>query len=667
MSACSSSHKMMAAVLTAGLLTVSAARAQYAWSADFNNMSTPAGMMLRGNATMPINSGVSNTACLALTPASQGMQGDVVLPRFWGDDETPADVSVRFSLKFGGNSSGVLGDGFSLSIVNGIPEVLGDEEGFEPGPSFEFDTFENDDEGVTDGGLGVRWPNTGSYRHTWGGAPNRLSGIFPDRNAWYSMDIRARLHSKSSTVKVNGAVKADQEAWNPSTIIHPDGRIILAARTGDAFNSHLIDNLSVEVTPYPIFRQQPASQQVTSGTSVLFEAQTNFNTLPWRGISTFTLVSSVTSEWQIRHPGGAWTAVPDNTLPLLWGPDAEPFIVFSNLREDRGLWEGDDPAWSINGTEVRCVLTWHNGYTTATQPATLRLMPQPQEFPGNITLWNSFPQGSASVAWPHEEGKVLRLTPAEPDCSGGFVFDELANNNLGEPRLLDSFIGTFQYRGSAASEPRADGFSFNLAGDLSATLPPGAGEEGAGTGLTVSFDAYSNGSDDPTGIDVLWEGQRLARMPMAADALFSEEWITFYIRINFAGTLDLAIGGNAILTDLPLPGWAGIPAAKMAFYGRTGTFWQQQDVRELAVWFTATTVQQFVPELTLQPWGPNAISLQWNVSSTDVWELFESADLIAWTKNTSTPVGNGPSRQVFIETNQLRRFFRLQQRPPGGQ
>jgi hypothetical protein len=86
-------------------------------------------------------------------------------------------------------------------------------------------------------------------------------------------------------------------------------------------------------------------------------------------------------------------------------------------------------------------------------------------------------------------------------------------------------------------------------------------------------------------------------------------------------------------------------------------------VRELAVWFTATTVQQFVPELTIQPWGVNALALQWNVSPTDQWELYESPDLVTWTKNTATPASNGPSRMIFIETNQPRRFFRLQQNP----
>src|SRR6187402_150547 len=150
MSVCSYPHKMLAAALTAGFVFASAARAQYSWSANFNDMLTPPGMMLRGNATMPIISGVSNTACLALTPAARGMQGDVVLPKSWGDDEAPADVSVRFSLKFGGNNNGVLGDGFSVSIVNGIPDVLGDEEGFGPGPSFEFDTYENNEGGPTE-------------------------------------------------------------------------------------------------------------------------------------------------------------------------------------------------------------------------------------------------------------------------------------------------------------------------------------------------------------------------------------------------------------------------------------------------------------------------------------------------------------------------------------
>lgn len=662
-----SSHKLRAAAFAAAALFTTAAHGQYSWSADFNNQLTPPGMMLRGNAVMQMNTGVSSTACLALTPASRGMQGDVLLPQFWGADESPAEMRIRFSLKLGGNNNGVLGDGFSVSVVNGIPEFLGDEEGIGPGPFYEFDTYDNQEGGAEEGGLGIKWPNYFKYRKVWNDGLNKLAGLFPSRTSWYSVDIHSFLHSKQQVIRVNGDIEVDmQNAGPPPVINYGDARIVFAARTGDAYNAHLIDNLSVDVTPYPIFRQQPQSRQVTSGTSVLFEAQTNFNTLPWRGIGTFTLVSSVTSEWQIRHPGQDWVAVPDTTVSLLWGPDARPAVVFNNLREDRGLWEGDDPALAIDGTEVRCVLRWHNGYTTTTQPAVLRLMPQPGEFPGQtVTLWNCFPQGAASVEWPHEEGKVLRLTPALPDRSGGFVFEEFSHTITGEPLLFGDFVATFQYRGSSASEIRADGISFNIGSDLPASIPPGVGEEGAGTGLTFSFDAYSNGPDDPTAIDVLWKGQRIARAPMPADWLFNDEWITFYVRVT-NGRLDLALNGSAILSDIPLTNWLGIPAARLAFYGRTGSFWQQQDVRELAVTARTTVLGQFVPDLVVQRTAPGTLTFEWTETLIEPWDLYESSDLVNWIRNTVPPVFENETRRVTQDMNHARRFYRLQRRSYGG-
>src|SRR5204862_93375 len=124
------------------------------------------------------------------------------------------------------------------------------------------------------------------------------------------------------------------------------------------------------------------------------------------------------------------------------------------------------------------------------------------------------------------------------------------------------------------------GISFNIASDLSNTQSPAAAEEGAGSGLRICLDAYANGPEDPTGIEIIWKNQLIARLPFSADEIFGDDWTTFYVRIDHYGRLDLASNGMSILSNITLPGWTGIPMPKLGFYGRTGSFYQQQDVRE---------------------------------------------------------------------------------------
>lgn len=618
-------------ILLTALLLPAPLRAQYQWSAAFDNNATPEGMLLRGNASI-------QNGALVLTPATGGMQGDAILPKFWPEGQTPAAFSLRCTAKMNGNSGGVIGDGWSISLNDGIPSWLVGENGAGNGPKFIFDTWA-DSTDATDGGAKLWMPN-GMSRQTVSAAPNRLSALIGDRNDWHAVEFSAQAWRQQGSVTYRGNSLISRSGSDSATpVIHADGRLILGARTGDAFNAHQFDNISVTVTPYPVFTVQPQGVQITSGTTPLFEAQTNFNTLPWLGLSTFTLAASATTTWQAKHPGGEWTNIPETTEPILWGADAAPRLILRSVREDQPLWDGDDAALSADGTQFRCVLNWHNGYTTATQPATLRLMPLPQELPGAITLFNAFPRGHAQVTFPHEEGKVLRLTPASPDCLGGFVFEEISRTPQGQPQQVTAFSAQFQYRGSLASGMRADGFSFNVAADLpgmTGDIPAGAGEEGAGTGLTISFDAYENGPEDPAGIDIRWGGQLVLRRPLPPDAVFNDDWITAFVRVESDGTLDLAVNGSALVFDLPLTAWSGLREPRLAFYGRTGALWQQQDIRELSVSAVAAPVvippPALVPQLFIhRNAAQHQVTVSWQTAGAETWQLQQSANLQQWT------------------------------------
>src|SRR5262249_13597659 len=91
---------------------------------------------------------------------------------------------------------------------------------------------------------------------------------------------------------------------------------------------------------------------------------------------------------------------------------------------------------------------------------------------------------------------ILVLTTNGGGLLGGFLTADLAPG-----RVVRGFTATLQLRIADGSGPPADGFSFNWATDL----PNGVlGEEGGGSGLTVSFDTYNNFPGDAPAIDVKW-------------------------------------------------------------------------------------------------------------------------------------------------------------------
>ncbi len=100
--------------------------------------------------------------------------------------------------------------------------------------------------------------------------------------------------------------------------------------------------------------------------------------------------------------------------------------------------------------------------------------------------------GSASVAGSGGVGNsgVLALTPAALNQEGSFIIDDLDPGS----RVNGFFVAFNLHMGNGTAVP-ADGISFNFATDL-ASGP--FNEEGSGSGLTITFDAYDNSTGDNT-------------------------------------------------------------------------------------------------------------------------------------------------------------------------
>lgn len=222
--------------------------------------------------------------------------------------------------------------------------------------------------------------------------------------------------------------------------------------------------------------------------------------------------------------------------------------------------------------------------------------------PGTV-LYNAGAAPGPSVATTGGVGNsgVLKLTVAQNSQHGTF----LITNRLDGLRSVSSFVVNFKLRLGNANPPgpqnAADGFSFNFADDL----PNGSfanAEEGAGTGLTVSFDTYDNGGSEAPAIDVKFGGITVATTPMDPAVLFTEpNFVDVQIVLNADGTLNVSYAGNPIYSSLAT-GYTPM-AGRFGFAGRTGGANENCFIDELGI-TTVPLPQPFV--LSANPVGTGA-------------------------------------------------------------
>jgi hypothetical protein len=219
------------------------------------------------------------------------------------------------------------------------------------------------------------------------------------------------------------------------------------------------------------------------------------------------------------------------------------------------------------------------------------------------------PDGTAVYGNARVDEGILKLTDGLNSQQGSFVTDPTLPSLLGfdatfQVRLADSTCCT------SGADPRpADGFSFVVAPDI-----PDAsfGEEGAGTGLIVAFDAWDNGgADTAPAIDVVWggpgsvldtvsmaeprEGGRDPVTEIPTDPVTAEpmtlstagypagEFVPVRIQLDPDGTVDVSYKGVLVLDEVAIPDFTSIADARFGFGARTGGANQAHWVDDLEV------------------------------------------------------------------------------------
>src|SRR5262245_40114546 len=109
---------------------------------------------------------------------------------------------------------------------------------------------------------------------------------------------------------------------------------------------------------------------------------------------------------------------------------------------------------------------------------------------------NQVPAGTTVNGVANVTSGALHLTDAgQASVNGGFVIPDPAGG-----KRVGNLHGQWNSLVGGGQNGGADGYSFNWGTDLAAS---GVGEEGTGTGLSVTVDTFDNGGGE-TGIEIKW-------------------------------------------------------------------------------------------------------------------------------------------------------------------
>jgi len=129
--------------------------------------------------------------------------------------------------------------------------------------------------------------------------------------------------------------------------------------------------------------------------------------------------------------------------------------------------------------------------------------------PGSALAGNAFVDTSGGVG----NSGVLKVTTAGPGQQGAFY----VNDFVGGAPVVNFVVSARVAIGGGTQRP-ADGMAFAFGNDVGA--PPNTfGEEGVGTGISVTFDTWdNNGADTAPAIEILYGGVVIASQSMATNA-----------------------------------------------------------------------------------------------------------------------------------------------------
>lgn len=187
---------------------------------------------------------------------------------------------------------------------------------------------------------------------------------------------------------------------------------------------------------------------------------------------------------------------------------------------------------------------------------------------------------------------VIKLTDAFNGLEGSMIIDDLDGG-----AEITGFTASFKMKIGGGTVTPADGLSFNFAPDL----PDWSfGEEGAGTGLTISFDTFDNGGGEAPSIEVKRGGIVIASVKGNLNLFRTDDFVEVAVQISPGGTLNLTVNGSPVFTGLA--GAFVSSPGRFGFGARTGGFNDNHWIDDLQITTTSAPPEHpFV--ISLAPLG----------------------------------------------------------------
>ncbi len=576
---------------------------------DFNECTAepctaPAGTAIYGSARITPTGGTADSGVLRVVEVGPGVTGAWVINDFRAG-EAIAGFTMAFNAHVDDGTTPPA-DGYSVSWGTDVPDgtQATAEEGAGTGLIVAFDLW--DSGGGEAPAIDIKWQGqTIAHRNV----PTDTIESGPGFE-----EVLINLETDGTVdVVVGGQLIYNNVVLSNFTSL-AGAKFAFAARTGGANNNYFFDDVAIDTLPFtgPIaFVQQPADTVALAGQTATLTAAVND---PAR--STF--------QWQARAPGGT-------TFTNIAGATTSSFALPT-------LALGD------TGTDFRLIATAaSNTITSRVARVTVVTIDQPTptasyDFNDGLLPAGTAVFGSATVA---PDGGVngsgvVKLTINANDQIGSFI---VTNLNPGE--AVYGFTASYMVRFGGGSAVPADGMSFVWSDDL-AEGP--FGEDGAGSGLVVTFDIYDNGGGEAPAIDVSYGGVLLATTKVPIGVLRTgDAFVPVVIRVENDGTLDVVYNNQVIYYDLQLPEFAGFTDGRFGWGARTGGLNENQWIDDIQI-STDTTAP---PRLTISRVGNN-VTVTWNQGQ------LQSAPSITgpWTTETGAT-----SPMTFNNTTGMR-FFR---------
>ncbi|MEO7297125.1 MAG: hypothetical protein ABI042_00965 [Verrucomicrobiota bacterium] len=598
---------------TAGVNTIAAnstasftAFATPQFYANFNDAAIPSGTAVYGNAFINGGSGFGGSPMLDLTEATANQNGSFII-----EDLNAGQVVGSFTASFrvrSGGGSAQPAEGFSFNLGSDLPSgTFGSLDGNSLGLAVIFDAFNQG----TDASSSLA-PEAPAIDIKLGGnfvAHKAVGKLLRTGVDYADVLIKADLDGKL-TVVMNGSLVYSNLVVYTNKV---GGRFALSGITGGAFQTHYIDDLGI--TTVGLADSVPPTITSAAGTGDL-------------GCSSLTEVKVVFSEAVSSTADNAGNYSLSGAVSISGVTRISPSTVVLTT--------------SLQNTNTSYTLTVNNVQDTALVPNTIAANSTKTftSFIGSTAKFYTefcvLPPNAAIYGDAVLDQGILKLTSAIGNQGGSIVIEDLDAGSV-----VGSFDVNFKALIGGGSGSGADGYSFNFGNGL----PDGTfAEEGAGNGLTITFDTYNNSpvgqpSEAPA-IRVKFDGILITNK-FVSYLRTGTTFTNVSIHVDPDGTLDLTYGTNVVFSNL-LAYTTPIAGGRFGFGARTGGVFDNH-------WLDNLSINTFTScgTLTIAQQGSDAV-ITWSGPCA-----LESADNV---EGPYSPVGASSPYTTPIAD---KKFFKL--------